>query len=70
MPISRDPELHPEVSALAERIAGGNEQLLEHATDIAEAQLDLQRVRHFRSELIARTLRDPDYGPQSMTGSN
>ena len=37
--------------------------MLDRATDIAEAQLDLQRVRQFRSELIARTLRDPDYGP-------
>jgi hypothetical protein len=63
VPISRDPDFKPKVRALADRIASGNEQLVDQATDIAEAQLDLQRVRQFRSELIARTLSDPDYGP-------
>jgi hypothetical protein len=58
--ISLDPDLRPEVNALAERIAAGDEHLLHFATDIAEAQLDLQRVRQFRSELIASMLRDPD----------
>ena len=59
VPISQDLDLNAQASRLAARIAGGNKELLAYATDIAEAQLDLQRVRQFRSELITRTLLEP-----------
>src|SRR5215203_4477803 len=59
VPISQDLDLNAQASRLAARIAGGNKELLDYATSIAEAQLDLQRVRQFRSELITRTLLEP-----------
>ena len=31
------------------------------ARDVAEAQVDLRRVRALRHELISRALNDPDY---------
>jgi len=36
-------------------------QLLELALPIAEAEIDLRRIRAVRHEFIARALRDPDY---------
>ena len=54
-------ELAPDVEALSRRIAAGNEALLPLARDIAEAQIDLSRVRHLRGELIDRALRDPKF---------
>src|SRR5215218_2630995 len=61
LPVLRDPELAPEVEALSRQIAGGNEAVLPIARDIAEAQIDLSRVRHLRGELIDRALRDPQF---------
>src|SRR5215207_4739848 len=56
-----DAELAPEVEVLSRRIVAGNEALLPIARDIAEAQIDLSRVRHLRGELIDRALRDPQF---------
>ena len=44
---------------LARQIAGERLELLELATEIAEAQLDLWRVRRIRADLIARSLESP-----------
>jgi flagellar hook-basal body complex protein FliE len=54
LPALRNPHLSHEVRALAEQIANGNKVLMDVATEIAEAQVDLQRVRRIRTE--------PEYG--------
>jgi hypothetical protein len=59
--VAHDPFLSEEVAALARRISGANNNLLQLAIDVAEAQVDLTRVRRLRSELINRALRDPNY---------
>jgi hypothetical protein len=61
LPVLHDPELGPEVEALSRQIAAGNEAVLPIARDIAEAQIDLSRVRHLRGKLIDRALRDPQF---------
>ena len=60
-----DPAVAPEVETMAQKIAGprANADALERARRIAEAQVDLNRVRAYRRNLIARTLDDPDYQP-------
>jgi hypothetical protein len=64
VPIWSDPALPPLAEAIAYRIAGPNadEQMLEHARRIAEAQVDLNRARNHRRRLIAGLLDDPSYG--------
>jgi hypothetical protein len=64
VPISSDPALSPLAEAIASRIAGADpdEQMLEHARRIAEAQVDLNRVRNHRRRLIAGLLDDRSYG--------
>ena len=64
VPIWSDPALPPLAEAIASRIAGpdADEQMLERARGIAEAQVDLNRVRNHRRRLIAGLLDDPSYG--------
>jgi hypothetical protein len=59
--VLHDAELAPEVEMLSRQIAGGKEALLPIARDIAEAQVDLSRVRRLRGELIDRALRNPQF---------
>ena len=59
VPASSNSEFAEEVRALARRIALGKDQLLELATAIAEAQVDLQRVRRARDDLIAQAFDIP-----------
>lgn len=61
-----DPALAPLAEAIALRIAGpnANPETLECARRIAEAQVDLNRVRNYRRRLIAGLLIDPNYRPQ------
>jgi hypothetical protein len=63
LPIEADPVLTREAEALAREIAGpsANAETLEHARRIAEAQIDLQRVRSARHQLLSRALNDPNY---------
>jgi hypothetical protein len=63
LPVLADPSLAVEVKFLARRIAGegANHELQEYASRIAEAQIDLVRVRGARHQLISRALGDPDY---------
>jgi len=56
-----DPALSVEVEILARRIVGPDPNLLHLARGIAEAQVDLRRVRQIRSQLIARAEADADY---------
>jgi hypothetical protein len=63
LPVLSDPTLSQEVAALARQIAGvdARPEIQELARRIAEAQVDLRRVRSLRHDLIARALSDPDY---------
>ena len=57
-----DVALAPLAEAMAQKIAGpdANAQTLEIARQIAEAQLDLNRVRNRRGHLMAGLLAEPD----------
>jgi hypothetical protein len=67
VPVLSDPTLAQEVTALAHQIAGADAgpQIQELARRIAEAQIELRRVRALRHDLISRALRDPDYDSRS-----
>src|SRR5262249_8319416 len=64
-PISSDPTLSAEVAALAQQIAGkgASREQQELAARIAEAQIDLLRVRRARHDLLDRA--HGDYGYMS-----
>jgi len=61
--IRSDPVLSEEVEALAREIAGtdANAEIQELARRVAEAQIDLRRVRCARHQFLTRTLADPYY---------
>jgi len=56
VPIMTNPLLTAEVKILAQQIAGknANDQLQQLAATIAEAQVDLVRIRRARRELLSR----------------
>jgi hypothetical protein len=61
IPVLSDPALSAEVEVIAQRIAGdasSSPELLELARKIAEAEVDVIRVRRVRSELVSRELSD------------
>jgi hypothetical protein len=62
LPVLADPVLAAEVKALAQEIAGAgaSARLPQLAARIAEAQIDLVRVRRARYELLARALGSSD----------
>src|SRR3954465_10717216 len=62
--VTRDPILSAEIEALASEIAGkgASPQLQILARRIAEAQIDLRRVRYMRHELLCHAFKHPDYG--------
>ena len=68
LPVSSDPFLSEEVEALAREIVGtdANVEKQQFARRIAEAQIDLRRVRHARHQLFSQTLSDPDYESEAM----
>jgi hypothetical protein len=63
LPVCSNPALSEEVETLAREIAGSgaNAETQELARIVAEAQIDLRRVRHARHQLISRALADADY---------
>jgi hypothetical protein len=65
VPIWSDPALVPMAEAIARRIAGPgtDADVLEHARRIAEAQVDLDRVRAYRRRMLIREIENPDYQP-------
>ena len=65
---SLGPSLAPEVEATARRISAPyeNGETLEWARRIAEAQVDLTRVRNSRRQLITRLLVDPGFRPAQV----
>ena len=63
MPVSTDPIWCEEVEPLAREIAGTdpNTEIRELARPIAEAQVDVRRVRHARRRLLSDASSDPHY---------
>jgi hypothetical protein len=63
LPLVADPALSQEVEALASEIAGrgAGPEAQELASRIAEAQIDLCRVRRARHDLLSSALNDPEY---------
>jgi hypothetical protein len=68
VPVLSDPSLAPEVEAIARRISAPyeNGETLEWARRIAEAQVDLTRVRNSRRQLIALLFVDPGFQPTQV----
>src|SRR5262249_55215984 len=67
-PVYSDPALSEEVEALAREIIGtdSNPERRELAHRIAEAQIDLRRVRHVRHQILSQALSDPDYESKAL----
>lgn len=63
LPVLADPALSSEVEELACTITGDHQHLRALARPIAEAQIDLVRVRRARHDLISGCLSDPEYKP-------
>jgi hypothetical protein len=63
VPVISDPVFSEEVDALAREIAGpdAGAEVVELARQVAEAEIDLRRVRYARHQLLNSTLSDPDY---------
>jgi len=63
LPVCTDPALCEEVEALAREIAGtgANAEIQELARRVAEAQIDLRRVRSARHRVLSHALSDPYY---------
>ena len=68
LPVSSDSVLSEEVETLAREIVGtdANAEIQELARRIAEAQIDLRRVRYARHQLFSQALSDPDYESEVM----
>ena len=68
LPVCSDPVLSEEVEALARQLIGtdANPEIQELARRIAEAQIDLRRVRYARHQLLSQALSDPDYESDGM----
>ena len=68
LPVYSDPLLSEEVEAFARQIIGtdANPEMHELARRIAEAQIDLSRVRHARHQILSQALSDPDYESEVM----
>jgi hypothetical protein len=74
LPVCSDQALSEEVEVLAREIAGldANPEIFQFARRIAEAQIDLRRVRDARHRVLSEALSDPHYDgranvPQKMT---
>ncbi len=69
VPVESDPALREQVQALASQIAGPNAnahiQLL--ARQVAEAQVDLRRVRDVRHQFLSHKLNNPHYDSRAHT---
>jgi hypothetical protein len=63
LPVHSDPTLSEEVEALAREIAGtdANAEIQEYARRVAEAQIDVCRVRSARHQLLSGALSNPYY---------
>ena len=72
VPVSRTRRSRRRSEAMARKSPRPDEdgETLERARRIAEAQVDLNRVRNSRRQLITRLFVDPDYQPLKSTGSS
>ena len=63
LPVCSNPALSEEVETLAREIAGpgANAETQDLARQVAEAQIDLRRVRYARHKLLSDALADPHY---------
>ena len=68
LPVYSDPAWSDEVKALARDIIGtdSNPERQELAHRIAEAQIDLRRVRHVRHQILSQALSNSDYESKAM----
>jgi hypothetical protein len=68
LPVYSDPVWSEELEALAREIIGthANPEMQEVARRVAEAQIDLRRVRHARHQILSQALSDPDYESKVM----
>lgn len=64
LPLYANPTLSKEVEALADKIAGANAnaEIRQLACRIAEAQIDLRRVRHAQHQFLSDNLKDIQNG--------
>src|SRR5580704_14667094 len=69
LPVSSNPALSEEVAALAREIAGpaANAEMQELARQVAEAQIDMRRVRYARHQLLCDALANPHYESRADT---
>jgi hypothetical protein len=69
LPVHSDPALSEDVEMLAREIAGSkaSSEILELARAIAEAQIDLRRVRNARQQRLAAAFRQPFYEYRTAT---
>jgi len=69
LPIYSNPALAEEVEVLAREIAGpgADAEIQELARRVAEAQIDLCRVRSMRRQCLSHNLRDPYYESRADT---
>ena len=69
LPVDSDPRLSEEVESLAREIAGpgANAEIHELARRVAEAQIDLRRVRYARHQLLLDALSEPYYKSRAST---
>jgi hypothetical protein len=69
LPVCSNPALSEEVETLAREIAGpdANAETQDLARQVAEAQIDLRRVRYARHKLLSDALADPYYEPRANT---
>ena len=69
LPVCSNPALSEEVETLAREIAGpgASAEIQELARRVAEAQIDLCRVRHARHQFLCDQLRDSYYEPRANT---
>jgi hypothetical protein len=69
LPVCSIPALSEEVETFARELAGpgANTETKELARQVAEAQIDLRRVRYARHQLLSRALADPYYEPRANT---
>jgi hypothetical protein len=67
VPAFSDPMFSEEVDALAREIAGpdADAKIQEMARRVAEAEIDLDRARYARHQLLSRALRGPDSEPDA-----
>jgi hypothetical protein len=63
VPVFSDFELSEQVESLAREIAGegSDDEIYHHARRIAEAEIDLLRIRRARDDCLIRNINDPDY---------